>query len=169
MLRGAILSLFSVMALSLSVFAQAQSQHSSEYYATSDEGRFRAKIGTSSETALRAGNGFIKSIDIEIQWWSLLNQSVEHYGFRWTRGDSFKLDSGETLRRADLEEYPDLVKRYDDLKPSAVTLSFDANLSATNSDVSRITANANIKNIGETFYPKNTILALASGIRTNFL
>ena len=109
MLRGAILSLFSVMALSLSVFAQAQSQHSSEYYATSDEGRFRAKIGTSSETALRAGNGFIKSIDIEIQWWSLLNQPVEHYGFRWTRGDSFKLDSGETLRRADLEESKDMM------------------------------------------------------------
>ena len=125
MLRGIILSIFSVMTLGLSMLAEAQSRYPAHVSSIKEDGRFIAKLGTSNPQSLISANGLVQSLDIEIEWWSLIGQAVEIYGIRWERGYSYNLGS-ETLSRNSLGKYPDLVTRFDDLKPTNIKVSFDA-------------------------------------------
>ena len=124
MLRSSILTIVSIMVLSLSVFAEAQSRYPAQVNSVKDDGRFIAKLGTGGDIPTRSlGGGFVRHLDIEFEWWGFIGQAVEIYGIRWERGSSYNL-GGVTLSRSSLGKYPDLVDRFDDLKPINIEVSF---------------------------------------------
>lgn len=81
--------------------------------------RFRGKVvGYPSE---KDEVGLMKNFTLDIQWWMFLGEPMEFYGFEWTANDHFFID-GSKIARTQLIKYPDLLKRFDILKPSKMTL-----------------------------------------------
>lgn len=110
---------------------QAQSYVPKVYDAErTDDDRFLAKIsGNQLGDVGPASDGFIENIELEIQWWTLIGQAVEIYNFKWSPGGKIYLgDDGAlgVLERYKLAKYPDLQKRFDNLQPSGIKLSFKA-------------------------------------------
>ena len=108
-----------------------------------EDGRFVADIEVPGAFLSTNTHGFFESIKLHVQWWGLLGQPVEYYKLKWEIGPLLDLnalidfDDGmiHFLRRADLERYPDLVKRYDNLKPVNLELEFSVKLSPDISSV----------------------------------
>lgn len=63
--------------------------------------------------------GLMESFVIGFEWWTLMGEPLEIYEFKWNSSKYFKID-GETLHRNSLNKYPDLLKRFDALKPTKV-------------------------------------------------
>lgn len=63
--------------------------------------------------------GLMASFDIHIQWWTLLGEPIEYYDFRWETTGRYRID-GRWISREQLAPYPDLVRRFDALRPSRV-------------------------------------------------
>lgn len=62
-------------------------------------------------------------IELGLKWTGLMGQAVESYTLLWTSPGLYYLDNGETLRRDALAGHPDLLKRFDDIKPIDLVLS----------------------------------------------
>lgn len=76
--------------------------------------------------------GFIKDLELEVTWWWLFDQPVYYHTLRWTIQDSVKVEPYSSwlvfLRREDLSDYPDLLKRFDELRPRSMEITFDVTL-----------------------------------------
>jgi len=166
MFRGAIVIIFSIMALSLSVFAEAQSLYPAQTSSLKNDGRFIAKLGTDDRQDVISANGLVESLDVEIEWWGLIGQAVEIYGIRWQRGSSYNL-SGATLSRLSLGKYPDLVTRFDDLKPINIEVTFDVELFSEGHDDERKYDQVFNASFGPTYYKSGR--AVATKTTDNFL
>lgn len=91
--------------------------------AVKEDGRFSVTIETSGTGTLNEVDEtkLLKGFDLAIQWWTLLGEPIEYYDFRWFASDHYKLD-GRRIFRSDLEKYPDLLKRFDNLRPSEISI-----------------------------------------------
>lgn len=159
MLRGVILSIFSIMSLSLPVIAEAQSQYPTQTSAIKNDGRFIAKLGTDERQDVISANGLVQSLNVEIEWWSLIGQAVEIYGIKWERGRSYNLGGGKTLQRSSLGEYPDLVDRFDDLKPISIEVSFSAEMFSEGYEDGRKYNKAYNNSLGQNYYKSGRVTA----------
>ena len=89
------------------------------------DGRFSAKIYpaiTSWEYGRpRNGAGFLKKVELDLQWWWLMGQPVYYHKLKWEIKDSIHVElipQDQTyLARRDLIKYPVLLKRFDQLRP----------------------------------------------------
>lgn len=86
------------------------------------DGRF---VGTiSKDVIVLDSSQMISNANVSIEWWTLLGQAVEIYGFKWQ--STGKIRVGNTvLERSHLQAYPSLVKRFDALQPSNVEIELD--------------------------------------------
>ncbi len=112
-----------VMALALFAAIPAQAQYPFETTVKKEEERFQAIIKNHSGNA---SFEFIQGITLEVQWWELLGEPVNYYKLKWNRGMNFQLPSGTT--RDDLSKYPDLLRRFDAMKPLSFEFEIDFEL-----------------------------------------
>jgi len=91
-----------------------------------EEGRFISNRIDASEFSISSldRTGLVKEIHINIELWTLLQEPVEKYLFRWKRGSSVTASDYTTLSKSTLAKYPDLLKRYNSLKPTNVELKY---------------------------------------------
>lgn len=83
-----------------------------------EEGRFIANLNTpvNNDSA-----GLMKSLELHLQWWTLLSEPVEYYKVKWQSSGQFKVD-GITIKRSMLSKYPSLQKQFDKLTPHRIEL-----------------------------------------------
>lgn len=78
--------------------------------------------------------GLMKDFNLTIQWWAFSSEPMEYYEFNWTANNYFKID-GTKIERQKLSKYPDLLKRFDMLKPSNIELHVVGSLDAYSMDI----------------------------------
>ncbi len=90
------------------------------------EGRFISGRVDASEFSIRKFDktGLVKEIHLNIELWTLLGEPVEMYLFRWIRGNSVTASDYTVLSEASLSKYPDLLKRFQNLKPRNVEIRY---------------------------------------------
>lgn len=71
-----------------------------------------------------AVRGFVKDAVLLFQWWTLLGDPVEKYGFKWLTSGYYEVmyeEKGQmvtkSIYRNQLEKYPDLLKKFDRIEP----------------------------------------------------
>jgi|GEM_PF-1680484 len=91
-----------------------------------EEGRFISGRVDADKFSIRSKDktGLVEEIHINIELWTLLGEPVEKYLFRWKRGSSVAATDYTTLSESSLSKYPDLLKRFNALKPSKVKLRY---------------------------------------------
>ncbi|MFK5854764.1 MAG: hypothetical protein QM503_01450 [Bacteroidota bacterium] len=93
---------------------------------TKEDGRFISNRIDASEFSVSSldRTGLVKEIHINIELWTLLKEPIEKYLFRWKRGSSVTSSDYTVLSKSSLAKYPDLLKRYNNLKPTNVELKY---------------------------------------------
>lgn len=94
-------------------------------------GRFITQLDAGKlDISLLDRTGLVKEITVGIELWTLMEEPLEKYLFRWKRGSSVYASEHQIyLAESSLSKYPDLLKRYQTLKPSYIKLSYAVNLS----------------------------------------
>lgn len=89
--------------------------------------RYITQVDASSiEVQKNDPSGLVKEITLGIEWWTLLNEPVEKYLFRWKRGSSvFSAAHNISLSENKLNSYPDLLKRFKELKPNYINVKIE--------------------------------------------
>ncbi|MEP6342619.1 MAG: hypothetical protein ABJ275_04830 [Maricaulaceae bacterium] len=150
----------------LLISTTATAQSASSNAAVKNDGRFTFGLSSvDSQNLKRQSNGLVTQLDVQGQWWTLIGQAVEIYGIKWERGDTYNLE-GDTLYRSSLSEHPDLVSRYDALKPSNIEVSFDVVFLP---DANRVQALNEMARLGSHYYVKGGGQAVGSKVTDNFL
>ncbi|MFT4661038.1 MAG: hypothetical protein ACI8XB_001309 [Patiriisocius sp.] len=70
--------------------------------------------------------GLMDNFTLGIQWWEFLGEPMEYYSFKWEATQVIQIDFGTFLKRSDLDKYPDLLKRFDNIRPSHLELGLSA-------------------------------------------
>lgn len=74
-------------------------------------------------------NGIMSDAAIAIDWWTLFGEPAEQYLFTWKAKDFYEITSLDatgsstikrTVNKNDLKKYPDLLLRYENIKPSEI-------------------------------------------------
>ena len=75
---------------------------------------------------------FMKSTELQVEWWGLSGSPIYYYKFKWQIQENINFFDPEhgnvSLRRSELQKYPDLVKRFDDLRPTDIEITFKVKL-----------------------------------------
>ena len=109
--------------------AHAQESYPLRTTIQKEKGAFLGYIGSGSVTGLNE----VSSLELGVKWVGLLGQPVEDYIFRWTNNGFYLLPNGSTrLNRYQLEAYPDLLARYDNIRPSSLVLSLSVSADPVN-------------------------------------
>ncbi|UTW54399.1 hypothetical protein [Kordiimonas sp. SCSIO 12610] len=102
----------------------AQGEYKRSYTAEKENGTFIAYLKGDPYQPARHSNDFIKNVEVGLKWTGFFGQPVESYTLRWTQTGSYRFADGKRLSRKALESYPDLMARYDAIKPLDIVLSF---------------------------------------------
>jgi len=70
--------------------------------------------------------GLMDNFTLGVQWWEFLGEPMEYYSFKWEATQVIQIDFGTFLKRSDLDKYPDLLKRFDNIRPSHLELGLSA-------------------------------------------
>lgn len=66
-------------------------------------------------------SGMVKAAVLTMDWWTLFGEPVENYNFQWTTSGKYYVyqegGAGYTVERNKLVKYPDLLLRFDAVKP----------------------------------------------------
>jgi len=66
-------------------------------------------------------SGMVKAAVLTMEWWTLFGEPVENYNFQWTTSGRYQVyqegGAGYTVERNKLAKYPDLLLRFDAIKP----------------------------------------------------
>lgn len=89
----------------------------------SEDQSFNGTVKVSSEEVSRRTSGFVRELEVSFKWAGFFGQPVESYALRWQMGEVIRRSGKLPLRRSDLEKYPDLLERFDDLKPTEIILN----------------------------------------------
>ena len=84
--------------------------------------------------------GMMKDFTLKLQWWTLLGEPIEIYGFLWNTTGSYSVEidgSKKSISRTQLSKYPDLVKRFDNIRPNKVDLFIYGNADGKSTSVKR--------------------------------
>ena len=108
----------------MSIFVTSASAEDNAF-SENREGRFTAEISTDGSSVQEHSAGMMKSVTVAVEWWGLMGQPVYSYGFKWVPSQAIQLPDGRRLSRSNIAPYPDLQSRFDQLRPTQVTVSFD--------------------------------------------
>jgi hypothetical protein len=70
--------------------------------------------------------GLMDNFTLGVQWWEFLGEPMEYYSFKWEATQVIQIDFGTFLKRSDLDKYPNLLKRFDNIRPSHLELGLSA-------------------------------------------
>jgi hypothetical protein len=70
--------------------------------------------------------GLVESAALQVDWWLLFNEPTEQYEFQWVSSGKYDIQFTDskgkpvatTITKAQLEKYPDLLKRFNALQPT---------------------------------------------------
>ncbi|KYG72200.1 hypothetical protein MB14_09160 [Roseivirga ehrenbergii] len=85
-------------------------------------------------------NGLLKDASIGIEWWTLLGEPVELYSVKWNSTGVFKVNiEGKqiSISKNSLNKYPDLQKRFDNIKPYKIDFAIYGTADGGSSSVKR--------------------------------
>ncbi|MGJ8561173.1 MAG: hypothetical protein ACSHX3_13140 [Litorimonas sp.] len=100
--------------------ASAQESYPQRTTIQKENGAFLGYIGQDAVS----GGDEISRLELGVKWVGLLGQPVEDYQLRWLNNGFYYLPGGATkLNRYQLEQHPDLLARYDNIRPSSLILS----------------------------------------------
>lgn len=109
--------------LSLGISAHAAAQNST--LVQKQDGKFSGTITAETEdTRNSTYPSMIGSIELRFVWSGIFDQPTEYYQFIW-KPSGHVAYAGATFTRNRLDKYPDLARRFDDLRPRNVKLSMD--------------------------------------------
>lgn len=91
------------------------------------ENRFSGFITSNLIHPQEDQQGFMKNFTLGIQWWDFLGEPMEFYSFKWEASGTIMLGTGKFLYRDKLKKYPDLLKRFDNIKPTNLSISISGN------------------------------------------
>lgn len=119
LMKKSVVCLLLAASLTCATSAYAQEYYPEETAIQKEKGTFLGYIGHDAV----AGNDEFSTLELGVKWVGLLGQPVEDYTFRWENNGFYHLPGGATkLNRYDLESYPDLLARYDNIRPSSLVL-----------------------------------------------
>lgn len=102
--------------------AYAQDSYPGTTTISEKNGAFIGYLGDSGVDAI--GVSEINNLELGVKWVGLLGQPVEDYTFRWENSGYYFLSNGSAkLNRSALVSHPDLLARYDNIRPSSLVLS----------------------------------------------
>lgn len=66
--------------------------------------------------------------DVSVAWWTIGEDPIEDYKLKWQKGNTYKFPNGKSISRGQLSKYPDLLKQFNDIKPTYLEfiIEFDA-------------------------------------------
>ncbi|OAB81435.1 hypothetical protein [Cochleicola gelatinilyticus] len=88
-------------------------------------GKFSSKENTAPLPPPSETFHFLKSYSLNIRWRTYMGEPLERYKFNWERSDGYtiKVDGiKRSIKSEDLKEYPDLLKRFEEIRPTRVDL-----------------------------------------------
>ena len=89
------------------------------------DGKFSGTItATTEDTHNSTYPNLVGSIELRFVWSGIFDQPTEYYQFVWAPSGHIAY-AGATFTRNRLNKYPDLARRFDDLRPRNVKLSMD--------------------------------------------
>lgn len=90
-------------------------------------------------------NNFMSDAALAIDWWTLFGEPAEQYGFVWKARNYYEIivpaSTGggstevKTVSKSNLSKYPDLLMRYEALKPTEVALEIEWGFGVTDGDI----------------------------------
>ena len=94
--------------------------------AIKEEGRFISGRIDADKYSINSFDktGLVNEIHLNIELWTLMGEPLEKYLFRWIKGNSVTASDYTTLNESILSKYPDLLKRYNSLRPSNIELRY---------------------------------------------
>jgi hypothetical protein len=99
------------------------------------DGKYFAELhiaGSDWSKTVPEARRFIDSLTLEVTWWGLLGQPVYYHTLTWHLRESLKVELYGSypiyLNRKNLLQHPDLLKRFDELRPLKIEITFDATL-----------------------------------------
>jgi len=118
--------------------------------------RFKGKIKGEFYTDK---SGLLQDFTLGLEWWTLLGEPIEIYSILWNSTNSYKIEvSGEekTITKNMVSKYPDLLKRFNSLRPYKLDLENYGNANGKTSSVKRgaILANSEFYNQGFAYKKK---------------
>lgn len=145
------------------------------------EGRFTTQLDVSEiDIGVMDKSGLVKQMIFGVEWWSLMKEPVYKYLFRWKRGSSvYSPKEMFWIDATKLSKYPDLLKRYQQLKPTFIEVEllfiFEFGDEYTNQNQafsqtlpSCIRASSYAQIAGKTFYFPKTTGTVDINSNTNF-
>ncbi len=106
----------------LLVLGLIESANSQTNISSSSDGRF---IGNINGEYHNDPTGMLQDFTIGIEWWTLLGEPVENYGFLWNTTGSYKTSVNgktHTISRDMLGKYPDLLNRFNNIEPVSIDI-----------------------------------------------
>ena len=118
--------IYVVIIILLFVSLNLRSQTTVTVEKTEDE-RFIAQVDASkTDIQLLDRSNLVKELTLGIEWWTLLKEPVEKYLFRWKKGSSvWSQKHMISINEKNLGRYPDLLKKFQGLKPSFIEIQID--------------------------------------------
>lgn len=95
--------------------------YSKEVQSVKNEGRF---ITTINNVPVKDKHGLMKEFSLQSQWWTLLAEPIEYYTIKWESTGQFEIDN-KTITRRQLYKYPDLLKRFNNLRPYKIDIMIE--------------------------------------------
>ena len=84
--------------------------------------------------------GLMDRFQLHLQWWTLLAEPIEYYDFTWYSTNQFTIEfNGKTrvMTRATLSKYPDLLKRFERIRPIRIRIEVSGEANGGILDVKR--------------------------------
>lgn len=95
--------------------------------------------------------GIMTEAALAVDWWSLFGEPAEQYIFTWGAGDYYELivpaaEGGgkivKKISKSELRKYPDLLLRYESIRPSDVSFQIEWSFTLTDGEVFNNTGNS---------------------------
>lgn len=151
--RGAALAsgLFMFMASPASAQMRVVAGHPGVEVVQKEDGRFIASLkgGAPSSASGVETHEFFDGFELKLQWWTLLGEPIEYYDILWRATDRYEIETEDCppgvrvgtrcrISRGDLAAYPDLLKRFDALRPTKMYIRVDGSFDGQSHDFSYI-------------------------------
>jgi hypothetical protein len=90
--------------------------------------------------------GLLNEFTLKMKVWDYLGEPLEMYAFQWFRKESYRVrvdNTTRSIRLDQLKEYPDLQKRFLDLRPTKVDIKISGSASKISVEESSVPINVN--------------------------
>ena len=98
-----------------------------------ENGRYKGLLHLTGNTLSADQTGLINSISLHFEWWTLFGEPVEIYHIQWEASSHFDYE-GVSYYKTQLAKYPDLLERFNNLKPTDIVIRLNGSASGEKMD-----------------------------------